>query len=53
MTWSQTKHPFPPPVRIDHVLTGPGGGHLEPDGRHPGSDHRDLIATAAFLGAAP
>jgi endonuclease/exonuclease/phosphatase (EEP) superfamily protein YafD len=49
MTWSQTKHPLPPLVRIDHVLTGPGVAVTRirtDDG--PGSDHRDLLATVAF-----
>ena len=54
MTWSQTKRPLPPLVRIDHVLTGPGVAVTQirtDDG--PGSDHRDLMATVAFRGAAP
>jgi endonuclease/exonuclease/phosphatase (EEP) superfamily protein YafD len=49
MTWSQTKHPLPPLVRIDHVLTGPGVTATQiqtADGQ--GSDHRDLLATVAF-----
>jgi endonuclease/exonuclease/phosphatase (EEP) superfamily protein YafD len=49
MTWSQTKHPLPPLVRIDHVLTGPGVAvttiHSDVG---LGSDHRDLLATVAF-----
>jgi endonuclease/exonuclease/phosphatase (EEP) superfamily protein YafD len=49
MTWSQTKHPLPPLVRIDHVLTGPGVAvttiHTDVG---VGSDHRDLLATVAF-----
>jgi len=49
MTWSQTKHPFPPLVRIDHVLTGPGVTATKiQTGDGPGSDHRDLMATVAF-----
>jgi endonuclease/exonuclease/phosphatase (EEP) superfamily protein YafD len=48
MTWSQTKHPLPPLVRIDHVLTGPG---VAVTSIHSdvgvGSDHRDLLATVA------
>lgn len=49
MTWSQIKHPLPPIVRIDHVLTGPG---LEVTqiaaGPGPGSDHKELTATVAI-----
>jgi endonuclease/exonuclease/phosphatase (EEP) superfamily protein YafD len=49
MTWSQTKRPLPPLVRIDHVLTGPGVAvtaiHSDVGA---GSDHRDLLATVAF-----
>jgi endonuclease/exonuclease/phosphatase (EEP) superfamily protein YafD len=49
MTWSQTKHPLPPLVRIDHVLTGPGVAVTRiRTGDGPGSDHRDLLATVAF-----
>jgi endonuclease/exonuclease/phosphatase (EEP) superfamily protein YafD len=49
MTWSQTKHPLPPLVRIDHVLTGPGVTvtQIRTD-NGSGSDHRDLLATVAF-----
>jgi len=49
MTWSQIKHPLPPLVRIDHVLTGPGVAvtTIRTD-VGPGSDHRDLMATIAF-----
>ncbi len=49
MTWSQIKHPLPPLVRIDHVLTGPGvvTTKIRTD-TGLGSDHRDLIATLAF-----
>jgi endonuclease/exonuclease/phosphatase (EEP) superfamily protein YafD len=49
MTWSQIKHPLPPLVRIDHVLTGPGVAvtTIRTD-VGPGSDHRDLMATVAF-----
>jgi endonuclease/exonuclease/phosphatase (EEP) superfamily protein YafD len=48
MTWSQTKRPLPPVVRIDHVLTGPGVAvtSIRTD-VGPGSDHRDLLATVA------
>jgi endonuclease/exonuclease/phosphatase (EEP) superfamily protein YafD len=48
MTWSQTKRPLPPVVRIDHVLTGPGVAvsSIRTD-VGPGSDHRDLMATVA------
>jgi endonuclease/exonuclease/phosphatase (EEP) superfamily protein YafD len=49
MTWSQTEHPLPPFVRIDHMLTGSGVAVTRirtDDG--PGSDHRDLMATVAF-----
>jgi endonuclease/exonuclease/phosphatase (EEP) superfamily protein YafD len=49
MTWSQTDHPLPPFVRIDHLLTGPGVTVTRiRTGPGPGSDHRDLIATVAF-----
>jgi endonuclease/exonuclease/phosphatase (EEP) superfamily protein YafD len=49
MTWSQTKQPLPPLVRIDHVLTGPGVAVTAiASGPGPGSDHRDLHATIAF-----
>jgi hypothetical protein len=49
MTWSQIKHPLPPLVRIDHVLTGPGVAvtTIRTD-EGLGSDHRDLMATIAF-----
>jgi endonuclease/exonuclease/phosphatase (EEP) superfamily protein YafD len=49
MTWSQIKHPLPPLVRIDHVLTGSGVAttKIRTD-TGPGSDHRDLMATLAF-----
>jgi endonuclease/exonuclease/phosphatase (EEP) superfamily protein YafD len=49
MTWSQTKHPLPPLVRIDHILTGPGVtvSRIQ-TGDGPGSDHRDLMATVAI-----
>jgi len=49
MTWSQIKHPLPPLVRIDHVLTGPGVAvtTIRTD-VGPGSDHRDLMAAIAF-----
>jgi len=49
MTWSQTKQPLPPLVRIDHVLTGPDVAvtAIRTD-VGPGSDHRDLIATVAI-----
>jgi endonuclease/exonuclease/phosphatase (EEP) superfamily protein YafD len=48
MTWSQTKHPLPPMVRIDHVLTGTGLAvtSIRTD-VGTGSDHRDLLATIA------
>jgi endonuclease/exonuclease/phosphatase (EEP) superfamily protein YafD len=48
LTWSQTKRPLPPVVRIDHVLTGPGVAvtSVRTD-VGPGSDHRDLLATVA------
>jgi endonuclease/exonuclease/phosphatase (EEP) superfamily protein YafD len=48
MTWSQTKRPFPPMVRIDHVLTGTGVAvtSIRTD-VGSGSDHRDLLATVA------
>jgi endonuclease/exonuclease/phosphatase (EEP) superfamily protein YafD len=48
MTWSQIKHPLPPLVRIDHVLTGPGVAvtTIRTD-VGVGSDHRDLMATVA------
>jgi endonuclease/exonuclease/phosphatase (EEP) superfamily protein YafD len=48
MTWSQIKHPLPPLVRIDHVLTGSGVAvtTIRTD-VGPGSDHRDLLATVA------
>ena len=48
MTWTQTRPPLAPFVRIDHVLTGPGVAVTTirtNDG--PGSDHRDLMATIA------
>jgi endonuclease/exonuclease/phosphatase (EEP) superfamily protein YafD len=49
MTWSQTKRPLPPLVRIDHVLTGPDVTATKiQTGDGPGSDHRDLMATVAF-----
>jgi endonuclease/exonuclease/phosphatase (EEP) superfamily protein YafD len=49
MTWSQTKHPLPPLVRIDHVLTGAGLAVTQiRTGDGPGSDHRDLMATVAI-----
>jgi endonuclease/exonuclease/phosphatase (EEP) superfamily protein YafD len=49
MTWSQTKRPLPPLVRIDHVLTGAGDVVTQiRTGDGPGSDHRDLLATVAF-----
>jgi endonuclease/exonuclease/phosphatase (EEP) superfamily protein YafD len=48
MTWSQTKRPLPPLVRIDHILTGPGVTVTRiATGDGPGSDHRDLLATVA------
>jgi endonuclease/exonuclease/phosphatase (EEP) superfamily protein YafD len=48
MTWSQTKHPLPPLVRIDHVLTGTDVAitSIRSD-VGVGSDHRDLLATVA------
>jgi endonuclease/exonuclease/phosphatase (EEP) superfamily protein YafD len=49
MTWTQTRPPLPPFVRIDHVLTGSGVAVTTirtDDG--PGSDHRDLMATVAI-----
>jgi endonuclease/exonuclease/phosphatase (EEP) superfamily protein YafD len=49
MTWSQTKPPLPPLVRIDHVLTGAGVAVTQiRTGDGPGSDHRDLMATVAI-----
>ncbi len=49
MTWSQIKHPLPPLVRIDHVLTGQGVAVTRiRTGVGLGSDHRDLMATLAF-----
>jgi endonuclease/exonuclease/phosphatase (EEP) superfamily protein YafD len=49
MTWSQTKHPLPPLVRIDHMLTGAGVAVTQiRTGDGPGSDHRDLMATVAI-----
>ncbi len=49
MTWSQIRHPLPPLVRIDHVLTGPGVAVTTiRTGAGTGSDHRDLMATVAF-----
>lgn len=48
MTWSQTKRPLPPLVRIDHVLTGSGVEVVAiRTGAGPGSDHRDEMATIA------
>jgi endonuclease/exonuclease/phosphatase (EEP) superfamily protein YafD len=49
MTWSQTKQPLPPLVRIDHVLTGPDVAvtAIRTD-VVPGCVHRDLIATVAI-----
>jgi endonuclease/exonuclease/phosphatase (EEP) superfamily protein YafD len=48
MTWSQLKHPLPPLVRIDHVLTGSDIAvtTIRTD-VGPGSDHSDLLATIA------
>ena len=52
MTWSQMFFVLPPLIRVDHVLTTPDvvvtAIHSGPG---PGSDHRDLTATIAFLGA--
>ncbi len=49
MTWSQLRHPLPPLVRIDHVLTGPGVAVTTiRTGTGLGSDHRDVMATVAF-----
>ncbi len=49
MTWSQMEHPFPPFVRIDHVLTGEGLAVTQiRTGPGPGSDHRDLHVVVAF-----
>jgi endonuclease/exonuclease/phosphatase (EEP) superfamily protein YafD len=49
MTWSQIKHPLPPMVRIDHVVTGSGLAVTQiQSGPGPGSDHRDLSATIAI-----
>jgi endonuclease/exonuclease/phosphatase (EEP) superfamily protein YafD len=49
MTWSQTKAPLPPFVRIDHILTGPGLVVTQiRTGDGPGSDHRDLVASVAI-----
>jgi endonuclease/exonuclease/phosphatase (EEP) superfamily protein YafD len=49
MTWTQTRPPLPPFVRIDHVLTGSGVAVTTIRTDHgPGSDHRDLMATVAI-----
>jgi endonuclease/exonuclease/phosphatase (EEP) superfamily protein YafD len=49
-TWSQLLPVLPPLVRIDHVITG-GDLTVTTIGTHsgPGSEHRDLTATVAFI----